>query len=486
MSETGSDASTLRAMLQDARARTLALSRDLNGERLLGPRLSIVNPPLWEIGHVGWFQEYWCLRYQGNGGLRTSMLAHADNLYDSATVPHATRWDLPLPDFDATLSYLQQVLGRVLERIDREGATEFLQYFAQLAVFHEEMHCEAFTYSRQTLGYAAPATGGTCATTDAGAWPGDVEIAGGEFMLGAEPGTGFVFDNEKWGHAVGVPPFCIARAPVTNADYAVFVEDGGYGRCELWSDNGWQWREQTGAQAPVYWQKRDGEWLQRHYDAMVAILPHRPVIHVNWYEADANCRWARRRLPTEAEWEFAAATTPGSAGRRRRFPWGDAAPSSRHANLFGVAGACVDVAACGKGDSGWGCRQMFGNVWEWTADWFGPYPGFEADPYKEYSAPWFGNHKVLRGGCFATHPGLLRNTWRNFYTPDRRDVFAGFRTCALVPPSGGAPASREQGSRLRDATARESGAATLSAGAAFASGATSPEGARVPPSGVAS
>ena len=486
MSETGSDASTLRAMLQDARARTLALSRDLNGERLLGPRLSIVNPPLWEIGHVGWFQEYWCLRYQGNGGLRTSMLAHADNLYDSATVPHATRWDLPLPDFDATLSYLQQVLGRVLERIDREGATEFLQYFAQLAVFHEEMHCEAFTYSRQTLGYAAPATGGTCATADAGAWPGDVEIAGGEFMLGAEPGTGFVFDNEKWGHAVGVPPFCIARAPVTNADYAVFVEDGGYGRCELWSDNGWQWREQTGAQAPVYWQKRDGEWLQRHYDAMVAILPHRPVIHVNWYEADAYCRWARRRLPTEAEWEFAAATTPGSAGRRRRFPWGDAAPSSRHANLFGVAGACVDVAACGKGDSGWGCRQMFGNVWEWTADWFGPYPGFEADPYKEYSAPWFGNHKVLRGGCFATHPGLLRNTWRNFYTPDRRDVFAGFRTCALVPPSGGAPASREQGSRLRDATARESGAATLSAGAAFASGATSPEGARVPPSGVAS
>jgi len=473
-------------MLHDARARTLALARDLSGEQLLGPRLSIVNPPLWEIGHLGWFQEHWCLRYEGDGRLRPSMLAHADDFYNSATVPHATRWDLPLPDFDATLGYLQRVLDRVLERIDREGATEHLRYFAQLAAFHEEMHCEAFTYTRQTLGYAAPDRGRQAgAAANAGAWPGDVEIPGGEFMLGAAPDTGFVFDNEKWAHAVEVRPFCMARAPVTNVEFAAFVDDEGYRRRELWSDAGWQWREQTGAHAPVYWQKRDGEWLQRHYDTVVPIPPHHPVIHVNCYEAEAYCRWAGRRLPTEAEWEFAAATTPGLAGCKRRHPWGDAAPSARHANLFGVVGACADVAAFAEGDSGWGCRQMFGNVWEWTADWFGPYPGFEADPYKEYSAPWFGDHKVLRGGCFATRAGLLRTTWRNFYTPDRRDVFAGFRTCAPVPPSDGAPASREQGSRLRDAAVREPGAATLSAGATSVSGVTPPEGAPVPPSGVA-
>jgi iron(II)-dependent oxidoreductase len=103
------------------------------------------------------------------------------------------------------------------------------------------------------------------------------------------------------------------------------------------------------------------------------------------------------------------------------------------ANLYGAIGGCADVAAFPEGDSAWGCRQMFGNVWEWTADWFAPYPGFVPDPYKEYSVPWFGDHKVLRGGCYATRANLLRNTWRNFYTPDRRDVFAGFRTCAIQP-----------------------------------------------------
>jgi iron(II)-dependent oxidoreductase len=155
------------------------------------------------------------------------------------------------------------------------------------------------------------------------------------------------------------------------------------------------------------------------------------VIHINWHEAAAWCRWAGRRLPTEAEWEFAAATVPGMPDVKRRYPWGDAAPAVDTANLYGTTGRCVPVGTCAAGDSAWGLRQMIGNVWEWTADWFRPYPGFVRDPYAEYSEPWFGNHKVLRGGCHATSPGLIRNTWRNFYMPDRRDVFAGFRTCAL-------------------------------------------------------
>jgi iron(II)-dependent oxidoreductase len=155
------------------------------------------------------------------------------------------------------------------------------------------------------------------------------------------------------------------------------------------------------------------------------------MIHVNWYEAEAYCRWAKRRLPSEAEWEFAAATLPDNTTRKRRYPWGDTTPTAAHANLYGVAPGPIDVAALPEGDSAWGVRQMFGNVWEWTADWFVPYPGFVRDPYKEYSEPWFGNHKVLRGGCYATRANLLRNTWRNFYTPERRDVLAGFRTCAL-------------------------------------------------------
>jgi iron(II)-dependent oxidoreductase len=153
-------------------------------------------------------------------------------------------------------------------------------------------------------------------------------------------------------------------------------------------------------------------------------------MHVSWYEADAYCRWAGRRLPTEAEWEYAAATPSQGAVRKRRYPWGYAVATPDRANLFGVAPGPVDVSAFAGGDSAYGCRQMIGNVWEWTADTFLPYPGFVADPYREYSEPWFGNHKVLRGGCFATRATLIRNTWRNFYTPDRRDAFAGFRTCA--------------------------------------------------------
>jgi iron(II)-dependent oxidoreductase len=423
------NASALREMLLAARTRTLLLAEDLNGERLLGPQLSIVNPPLWEIGHLGWFQEHWCLRYQCKGVLASSILDNADGRYNSATVPHATRWTLALPNFEETLAYLRQVLDRVLERIVREGATEHLSYFTQLAAFHEEMHCEAFTYTRQTLGYPAPRNVAMPADARAGAWPGDVEISGGRFMLGAVVADGFVFDNEKWAHEVDVKPFRFARAPVTSSEFAAFVEDEGYRRPDLWSERGWRWRTDAQAENPVYWVKRDGVWLRRRYGALAALQPHAPVTHVNWFEAEAYCRWAGRRLPTEAEWEFAAAT-PGSTDRKRRYPWGDAAPSPLFANLYGVSGDCADVSAFPRGDSAWGCRQMFGNVWEWTADWFAPYPGFVRDPYQEYSEPWFGDHKVLRGGCFATRAGLLRNTWRNFYTPDRRDVFAGFRTCA--------------------------------------------------------
>lgn len=426
------DAGALSEMLIAARHRTLSLTADLRGERLLGPKLAIVNPPLWEIGHVGWFQEHWCLRYGSGSELKPSMLRNADALYDSSKVPHDTRWHLPLPDIEATLRYLQAVHESVQDRIAREGAASHLAYFVQLAAFHEEMHCEAFTYTRQTLGYPAPAPGGMGRAPAAGPAPGDCPVDGGTMLMGARPDEGFVFDNEKWAHEVRVQPFRIARAAVTHAEFADFVADNGYARRELWSAEGWDWRTRSAAQCPVYWRREGRDWMVRWYDRWESLPMQQPVMHVNWCEAEAYCRWAHRRLPAESEWERAAATLPRSSHRKRRYPWGnDASDITQRANLYGSVGRTADVGAFAEGDSAWGCRQMFGNVWEWTADWFGPYPGFVADPYKEYSAPWFGNHKVLRGGCFATRATLLRNTWRNFYTPDRRDVFAGFRTCAI-------------------------------------------------------
>jgi gamma-glutamyl hercynylcysteine S-oxide synthase len=419
---------TLRHFVADARRRSLALLADLTDEQLMGPRLAIVNPLKWEIGHLAWFQEKWVLRHAlGCPPLR----ADADSLYDSMAIPHDDRWDLPLPSRAETLEYVTAVRDRVLESLEEREPDEALVYFTLLAVFHEDMHGEAFAYTRQTLGYPAPRLDEPPAppVPEAGPLPGDAELPGGTFMLGAAPGEAFVFDNEKWAHPVETAPFRIARAPVTQAEFAAFVEDGAYRRPELWSEEGRAWREREGAEAPLYWRRAAGGWERRDFDRWVPLEPHRPVLHVNWFEADAWCRWAGRRLPTEAEWERAASRDP-AAGRKRRFPWGDDPPAPERANLDARAGGCLDVAALPAGDSPCGCRQMIGNVWEWTASDFAPYPGFVADPYREYSEPWFHTHRVLRGGCWATRGRLLRNTWRNFYRPDRRDVWAGFRSCA--------------------------------------------------------
>jgi iron(II)-dependent oxidoreductase len=347
----------LAGWIRHARRRTLDLIRHLSDEQLLGPRLSIVNPFRWEVGHVGWFQERWILRHSlGQPPLRED----GDRLYDSAKVAHSTRWDLPLPTRTETLAYLDQIESRVLGHLERGDLDDHL-YFVRLAVFHEDMHGEAFLYTHQTHGWPAPFP------IDFGKsepLPGDVEIPGGTYDIGAKPGADlFVFDNEKWAHPVEVAPFSIARAPVTQGEYAKFVLEGG--------------------PMPVYWRRTGDRFERRVFDQWLPLDPYQPVMHVSANDADAYCAWKGRRLPTEAEWEVAADRL-----------------------------------------------EMTNRVWEWTSTVFHPYPGFVRDPYEEYSEPWFGTHRVLRGGCFATQHRLLRRTWRNFYTPDRSDVWCGFRTCA--------------------------------------------------------
>jgi iron(II)-dependent oxidoreductase len=419
------DASTQAVELAASRARSTRITEDLRGGRLLGPKLAIVNPPLWELGHLAWFQEFWCLRHREGAAPGDSILPGSDALFDSAKVAHATRWHLPLPSIEATRTYQADVLGLVLRRLGKEPENSRLLYFTDLAALHEDMHAEAFHYTRQTLGYEDPFGESTATQAPLRARE-DVALDGGAFPLGAPKDQGFVFDNEKWAHDVRVAPFRIARTAVTNAEYAAFVDADGYLRRELWSEEGWAWRTDAGVEAPRYWLKKGGAWHVSRFDQRVPLPPEYPVMHVNWHEAQAYCRFAHRRLPTEAEWEYAASVTPSG---KQRFPWGDALPAADHANLQNTGPVPVDAFA--QGDAASGCRQLVGNVWEWTASPFEPYPGFVVDPYKEYSQPWFGTHKVLRGGSFATSRRLIRNTWRNFYTPDRGDIFAGFRTCAV-------------------------------------------------------
>jgi len=333
----------LAARLRRAREHTRRLVDDLAGERELGPKLAIVNPPRWEAGHVGWFQEFWCLRGGSQEG--RSILPNADALYNSATVPHDSRWSLPLPSYADTIAYRDEVLDRVIANLGNSDP-----YFVELAVRHELMHAEAFHYTRQTLGY--PAADSQVAVSSEG----DRAFAGGVFRMGAKPGEGFAFDNEKWSHPVVLEPFRMARRPVTYGEYRRFRE-------------------------PLYC--KDGR--VRRFDRWVPIRHDEPVRHVSWHDAKAYCEWAGRRLPTEAEWEFAA--------------------------LNGL--------------------ENIGHVWEWTASAFLPYPGFLRDPYKEYSEPWFATHKAVRGSSFASPPGFAHPRFRNFYMPDRADLFIGFRTCAL-------------------------------------------------------
>jgi len=454
----------LARVMREFRAHTMALVADLDDRRMIGPPLAIVNPPLWEIGHVAWTQEFWILRRLRQ---ERPLLENGDQLYNSTDVAHDTRWELLLPSRADTQHYMDEVMERCVEHIDHAKALSPADfYFYSLATFHEGMHAEALAYTRQTLGYPAPNLNEqiTATPSGGGACPGDVEIGGGRFTIGATPDFPFVFDNEKLAHEVEIKPFRIASAPVTNGEFLAFVEDGGYRKSQFWSVDGRRWRETGGAPEleksfekffnramnktsegqdfttrldhPVYWRPNSGgRWHQRVYDRYFPLNENLPVIHVSWFEAEAYCSWAGRRLPSEAEWEVAASAEPNSArdgyaAYRRHFPWGDDAPGPERANLDWRGGGPVEVGAHAAGDSAFGCRQMIGNVWEWTASDFVPYPGFTVDPYKEYSKPWFGTHKVLRGGCWATSSLLIRNTWRNFYTPDRRDVWAGFRTCA--------------------------------------------------------
>jgi len=358
----------LRALVADSRARTFDLVRDLSDEQFHVPLLRTINPFLWEIGHVAYFQEYWVLRHAaGHVPLRED----GDRLYDSAKIERDIRWHLPLPSRSETVRYMEEVRDRVIDRISSSSFdSDRDPYFVLLSTFHEDMHDEAFLITRQTLAYPLPSS---LQVKDVpvveAAYTSDVSIPAGEYTVGSTADEGFIFDNEKWAHTVNVPGFRIARSPVTQQEFVKFLE-------------------KTGARPPVYW-KRDerGNWLRRHFDQWVQLESDRPVSNISYFQAEAYCRWSGRRLPTEFEWEIAA----------------------RHG----------------------GCEQMFGSVWQWTSSDFLPYAGFSEDPYKEYSTPWFRTHKTLRGGAWSTRSRMMRPGYRNFYTPDRTDIWSGIRTCAL-------------------------------------------------------
>ena len=425
-------------IMQDARLRTLDLVKGLSPEQLIGPKIDTINPLLWEIGHVAYFYEYFILRKMY--GYDSLLGQKADDLYDSIKIHHKARWDLPLLSLEEILKYMENVQTRLIERLDDGLANKSDSFIYQYGVFHEDMHTEAFLWARQMLGLPSPEFSNykknNYAEIGGGSHPGFVDVPGGIFDLGGSDEQPFIFDNEKWSHPVFFEPFSIAKAPVTNSEFATFVEDKGYQRDELWSKEGLIWRNKKNNQYPCYWKLlRKNYWGVRLFDEIIPLPPNQPVCHVNWHEANAYCEWAGLRLPREVEWEVAALADISSQGGlspvKRVYPWGSSPPTPKKANFDGVRIGCTDVGALPDGDSALGCRQMLGNIWEWTADTFQPYPGFSADTYKEYSSMLFGTTKVLRGGAWTARSRMLHSTYRNFFEPVRQDIFSGFRTCKV-------------------------------------------------------
>jgi iron(II)-dependent oxidoreductase len=411
----------------------LGLVDSLSEHDQLAQYSPLMSPPVWDLAHVGNYEELWLLRsVDGRGPIDERL----DDLYDAFEHP---RWERPSLGILGPAEAREYIAGvrrealELLDSVDLDGSDDPLladAFVYGLVVQHEQQHCETLLATHQLMlesAHRPPATEPAPAATSV-VESREAVLPGGRFTMGTTGGP-WAYDNEKPAHEVDLEPFRLDTTPVTNDAYAEFVADGGYERRDLWSDAGWQWRTDEDLDRPQFWSTTSsGEWSVLRFGDQAAINGREPVQHVCWFEADAYARWAGKRLPTEAEWEYAATWHPDEG--KRRWPWGDEPVDAHLTNLgqrhFGPA----EVGAYPDGANPWGCQQLVGDVWEWTASDFGGYPGFRSFPYKEYSEVFFGNeYKVLRGGSWAADPMAVRGTFRNWDYPIRRQIFCGFR-CA--------------------------------------------------------
>jgi len=380
---------------------------------------ALMSPLCWDLAHIAHYEELWLLRALDDVAPTD---ARFDDLYDAFLHPRRERVDLPILDPAGARTFAADVRARVLDhlaRVDLGSDDPLLHdgFVYGMVVQHEHQHDETMLATIQLMGddFAHP----DAVLVDTGATEPSIDpaatraVPGGTVTLGTDTEP-WAYDNERPAHAVTLGPFVIDRYPVTNGRYAEFVADGGYDDARLWTDAGWAWRTEADLTEPEFWRAEGaGAWSRLRYGRREDLPLLEPVQHVCWYEADAFARWSGARLPTEAEWEAAAEGAPLDP-----------------ANLGRVRFAPSPIGTRPASASRWGVEQLLGDVWEWTASRFAPYPGFRSFPYREYSEVFFDDqYTVLRGGSWATDPVAMRATFRNWDFPIRRQIFAGFR-CA--------------------------------------------------------
>jgi iron(II)-dependent oxidoreductase len=422
----------IAALLAEARDRTLQLIETVSEDDLRAQHDPLMGPILWDLGHIAHFEALWLDRNL-DGKVE---FVEMPGMYNPFDHPRRERGALPLPTLDATLDAMADIRERVLERLERVDLASddpLLRhgYVYQMVLQHEYQHNETMLQTLQ-LKTGAPYTPLLRRQRPASVPNGRDERVVRIETNGATLGTDDrrrAYDNERPRHAAAIAPFWMDRTPVTNGEYLDFMSDGGYRRPELWSDAGRAWLTESKVEAPKYWRREHGSWLRRSMDDVKPPEPDAPVIHVCYHEAEAFARWAGKRLPTEMEWEIAASWDPAHSVAHE-FPWGAADVTPSDANVDQLAFDVAPVDSYSANVSPSGCYGMIGDVWEWTSSDFAGYPGFVAFPYSEYSEVFFGTeYKVLRGGSWATRAGAIRNSFRNWDYPIRRQIFSGFR-CA--------------------------------------------------------
>jgi ergothioneine biosynthesis protein EgtB len=434
-------------LYRDVRARTMQIVAPLETEDYVIQTAEFMSPPRWHIGHTSWFFETLLQTHQpGYKVYSDEYLFYFNSYYEGfgeriARPKRGTRSRPTVRDTVAYRKHVDEQMLPFLESIAGKPQAANILSLVRLGLEHEMQHQELLVYDIKHLlsdQYDAPIK---LAAAAAAKVEGMAEIEGGLFWLGYQAQSpkakvqslsnyDFAFDNEKPVHQVFLQDYALDRAPVSNGDFLAFIRDGGYQNFRWWFSEGWEAVNREAWRAPLYWELQEDQWLIRDFSGLHAVesKANEPVCHVSFFEASAFAKWTGKRLPTEAEWEKAAAFDPQSS-QRIAFPWGDDAPDWAHANLFeNGLWAPAAIGSFPAGANTYGCQQMIGDVWEWTTSDYVPYPGFKSE-FDEYNDKWFVNQKVLRGGSFATPQLHIRSTYRNFFHAHERWMTSGFR-CA--------------------------------------------------------